>query len=202
MAKTEQGTKTGLPLTREELRMVSEFRKYRDIYKGAEKAGIPKNRAVKTFNKPEFQEELDRQDEVVRLERAKQQVAAEALTNELIDHELAAMVKLDAKEHGSLKLDAIRTALVVNGRIQSGTMRSLEVGAARPDDEGDAVKQGNVYRALFQVQPQSAAPLMPEEPASQQAGKSASQSAAADEPADQSANKTAARFRTGPLKVG
>ena len=106
MAKTEQGTKTGLPLTREELRMVSEFRKYRDIYKGAEKAGIPKNRAVKTFNKPEFQEELDRQDEVVRLERAKQQVAAEALTNELIDHELAAMVEADQLGRGGRSRDA------------------------------------------------------------------------------------------------
>ena len=164
MAKTE---KDPAPLTREQLRMVTEFRKYRDIYKAAEKARIPKNQAVRVFNLAQFQEELDRQDEVVREERARQQVKAEALTNELIDQELATMVRLDSKEHGSLKLDAIRTALVVNGRIQSGTMRSLEVGAARPDDDGEAVRKGNVYSVIFPTAEQAKpAPLLPPEPAS------------------------------------
>ena len=164
MAKTE---KDPAPLTREQLRMVTEFRKYRDIYKAAEKARISKNQAVRVFNLAQFQEELDRQDEVVREERARQQVKAEALTNELIDQELANMVRLDSKEHGSLKLDAIRTALVVNGRIQSGTMRSLEVGAARPDDDGEAVRKGNVYSVIFPTAEQAKpAPLLPPEPAS------------------------------------
>lgn len=154
------------PLTREQLRMVGEFRKYRDIYKAAQKAGVGKNQALRVFHLTQFQEELDRQEEAVRAERARQQVKVEALTNDLIDKSLAELLVLDPNEQGALRLDAIRTALVVNGRIQSGTMRSLEVGAQRQNDDGDAVKQGSVYQAVFSVQgPVEAAPLMPEEPA-------------------------------------
>lgn len=206
MAKTEQEAK---PLTRDELRMVSEFRKYRDIYKAAEKSGIAKNQAVRVFNKPEFQEELDRQDETVRLERARQQVDAEKLTNELIDSELTKVLRLDAKEHGTLKMDAIRTALVVNGRIQSGTMRSLEVGAQRENDDGDTVKTGTVYQALFQpAAPAVVADLMPTEPAAP-AGNKGTREQENKAPAQQTQPKTqtlappaSTRPRTGPLKVG
>ena len=156
---TEEKTK---PLTRQELSFISAWRKYRHLGRAAEKARIAKNQVTRTFNRPEIQDEIERQDEAVRQERAKLEVKAEALTNELIDRELAAMIQLDAKDHGSLKLDAIRTGLVVNGRIQSGTMRSLEVFRSQENRDGDTTGAPNVYQAMVTVS-QAPAPILPED---------------------------------------
>ena len=67
------------PLTREQEKFVAAYRRLKDIYKAAAKAGIPKNVAVRTFNLIQVQEEIERQDDVVRQERARQQVETELL---------------------------------------------------------------------------------------------------------------------------
>src|SRR5690242_18494931 len=87
-------------LDRPTLKMVEAFRKLRDVYKAAEKAKIPKTRAVKVFNSPAFQNELERQEEAVRLERARQEVRDEKLTNEVIDRELLSVILLDVQKQG------------------------------------------------------------------------------------------------------
>lgn len=135
--------------------MVELFRKYREIYKAAEKAGVPKNQAVKVFNRPAFQEELDRQDEAVRAERARQEVRDEKLTNEVIDRELLSVILLPVDKHGSLKLEAIRLGAVMTGRIQAGNTKMLGAGDG-PEKSGAA----NFYQAIVQVQ--EAAPLLPQ----------------------------------------
>ena len=57
------------PLDEKRLKFVHWFRKYRDLYKAAERAGVPKNKAVATWCEPAVQEEFDRQEEAVRAER-------------------------------------------------------------------------------------------------------------------------------------
>lgn len=136
------------PLTRDQLRMVSEFRKYRDIYKAAEKAKIPKNQAVKVFNLITFQEELDRQDEAVRGECAKLEASVTAVTRDFLDNELISFIR---EEKGALKKEAIQLGYVVAGIIQNGSTRSLT--AQIPDPNDDRVPGGSptfIYRATVQ----------------------------------------------------
>jgi hypothetical protein len=144
------------PLDRAALKMVEFFRKYRDVYKAAEKAHVPKNQAVKVFNSAAFQDELERQDEAVRTEKARQEVRDAKLTNQLIDQELISVMVLSAEKHGNLKLEAIRLAGVMTGRIQAGNSRALE-------PQGEPGGRANFYQALVQVQ--EAAPILPEQPA-------------------------------------
>jgi hypothetical protein len=134
------------------VKMVEAFRRYRDVYKAAEKAGIAKTKAVKVFNSAAFQDELERQEEAVRLERARQEARDEKLTNEVIDRELLRVILLDVEKHGTLKLDAIRLGAVMTGRIQAGNTRALDAAA-------DAPRGGGFYQALVQVS--EAAPIVP-----------------------------------------
>jgi hypothetical protein len=144
------------PLTAEELKFATLFVKFRDIYKAAERAKIPRTRATRVFNKPEVQDEIERQMEVVRAERAHVQVAEESLTNKLLDQELINLLRNPGTTE-STKLDAIRLGMVATGRIQAGGTRILDLGA------GEERTTGHFYQALVQVQP--AAPIMPTEPA-------------------------------------
>lgn len=144
-------------LDRAGLKMVEAFRKYRNVYKAAERAGIAKARAVKVFNSAAFQDELERQEEAVRLERARQEVRDEKLTNEVIDRELMRVVLLDVEKHGSLKLDGIRLGAVMMGRIQAGNTKSLEM----PGGGGNA---GGAFSYHAVVQVQEAAPILPVAP--------------------------------------
>lgn len=158
------------PLDKKSLNFVMWFRKYRDIYKAAERAKIAKNQAVKIFSTPAFQDELERQDEAVRMERAKHEVQDEALANPLLDRELVKMIQLDPTKFGNIKLEAIRLGMVATGRIRSGNTVSLD-----PNEKPSG--QANFYQALVQVQPatpivpemaaaaSAAAPLMPQAPA-------------------------------------
>lgn len=183
-------TKEDKPLTREQLRMVAEFRKYRDVYKAAEKAKIPKNSAVRTFNLPAFQEELDRQDEVVRNERAKLEVHAEALTRDFLDKELMGLVQ---KETGSLKKEALALGYVVIGAIQNGSTRSLTAPVTDPND--DRISQGAptfVYHATVAgTLTQTPEPIVPQET-----------KAPAIPPAPPPVPSKPTVNRTGPLKIG
>ena len=72
-------------------------------------------------------------------------------------------MRLDPTEHGSIKMDAIRTALVVNGRIQHGAMRSLELlPPGGGDGDGDsAPRSAHFYQALFKVQETAPTPILP-----------------------------------------
>lgn len=146
------------PLDRAALKMVEFFRRYRDVYKAAEKAKVPKKQAIKVFNSPAFQDELERQDEAVRTEKARQEVRDAKLTNQLIDQELISVMVLPAEKHGSLKLEAIRLAGVMTGRIQAGNSRALD-----PQQGDGAGATAFSYKALVQVQ--EADPILPPQPA-------------------------------------
>ena len=169
MANIEQ-EKEQKPLDRRTLAFVAAFRKYRDIYRAAERAHVPKNQAVRLFNSPAFQEELDRQDEAVRTERAKQEVRVEQLTNDLLDRTHVAILKLDPEKHGSVVLEGLRLGNVITGRIQAGNTRSLEYGIPRGGEGEDAVAAGTVTVVHAQVtmeerarQATAAAPIMGEQ---------------------------------------
>ena len=160
-------TQEPTPLTREELKFVAAYRQYRyggdGIYKAAEKARIPKNRAVRTFNKPEVQEEIDRQDEAVRQERAKQEVKADELTVAFANRELMKTVQqLGDKGDAAQRLEALRLVYVVTGRIQAGTTRVLET--APSGDEGEGAPERFDYRALIKVEQAAPVPIVPAAP--------------------------------------
>ena len=131
------------PLTREQEKFVAAFRKWRDIYKAAAKAGIGKNQAVKTFHLIQVQEEIERQDDAVRQERARQQVETENLTNAFLDHELIMVIRT---ETGALKKEAIQLGYIVTGRIQAGMTRILE-----PAGDSGRQDKPNFYQAFVPV---------------------------------------------------
>src|SRR5579859_2971847 len=147
------------PIDKVGLKFVARYRKTRNIHQAAEAAGIPKSRAVSYFHRLEIQDEIDRQEEAVRQERAVQEVEFENLTNPLIETELIKMLRLDEKEHGTLKLDAIRLALVVNGRIKNGGLMSIETGKQADDDS--VARPSGFYQAIVNVH-HDAAPLVPD----------------------------------------
>lgn len=141
------------PLTKQDLKFCTFWRQYRGtkgIYQAAERAGIPKTRALKTFERQDIQDEIERQDEAVRMERAKQEVVVEKLHGDLIDRELVKVIMLDEKTHGGTKLEGIRLGLVALGRIQAGNTRSL---TGKGDDGDDLGSRGvvNCYQAIVRV---------------------------------------------------
>lgn len=151
---TKDKAKDGQPLDKKRVKFIEWFRKYRDIYRAAERAGIAKSRACAVFNEPAVQDELERQEEAVRMERARVEVVAEKITNEEIDRELLSVIRLPVKEYGSLKLEAIRLGAVMTGRIQAGNTRAIDA-----QQGAEATQGGWSYRATVQVE--EAAPLMP-----------------------------------------
>jgi hypothetical protein len=131
-------------LNKTDLDSVFWFRRYRDPYKAAEHCGIPRRSARAHFNRAEIQEELERQDNAVIAERARIQVHAENLTNDLLDKELLTLVTLDEHVHPEAKRKAIELGYILTGRIESGGTRSLEA------KEGPDAKP-NFYQAFVQV---------------------------------------------------
>ncbi len=158
---TRKQSRAEKPLDRQGLTFATAWRKYRDIYKAAEKAGVARSRAVSFFNRPEVQEEIDRQDEAVRMERAVQEVKAEILTVELIDAELMAAVK---SEKGAHKQAAMELAYVRLGKVQAGALRSTDVPANQNPNGGINFGSPLVYQAFTQATPVEApAPIVPVE---------------------------------------
>jgi hypothetical protein len=157
------------PLNRQELAFATWFCRFRDIYKAAEKAKIPKTQAGKLFNRIEIQEEIERQQDVHRQECARQLVAAENLNNELLDRELVLLIRAHREKTPTVAREAIQLGYIALGRIQAGTTRVLEqIGA------GDAAGSGQVgfYQAFVPVGMPvgmpvdvAPAPILPEEPA-------------------------------------
>jgi hypothetical protein len=184
-------TKEDKPLTREELRFVTEFRKYRDIPKAAQKAKIARNRMYKIFNSTAFQEELDRQEEAVRQERAKLEVKVEALTRDFLDQEMAALIRTS---EGSIKKEALALGYVVLGTIQNGGMRSTSgpQSGDSGDDPGKTVQPTFIYRATVEGTVTQAEPLVSETPLPPPIVPQAPTKPIASSPASR---------RAGPLKI-
>jgi hypothetical protein len=168
MPKQDETEKDPRPLNAAELKFATMYVKFRDIYKAAERSRIPRTQAVKTFNKTAVQEEIDRQMEVVRVERARQQVQDENLTNQLLDKAMIALLT-DPKTSDSLRLEALRLGYVVTGKIQAGSTKVLDGAPAAGDEDRGAAPFS--YRAVVQVSPSApaaaaaavAAPILPQE---------------------------------------
>jgi hypothetical protein len=127
---------------------------------------------VSFFNRPEVQEEIDRQDEAVRMERAVQEVKAEILTVELIDAELMAAVK---SERGAHKQAAMELAYVRLGKVQAGALRSTDVPANPNPNGGVNFGAPFVYQAFNQMPTEVPAPYVKEEPGSESASQPVSE---------------------------
>lgn len=157
------------PLTRKDHQFVDWFRKYRDIYKAAERAGIAKNQAKKTYERIEIQEEIERQDSVVERERARVQVEAEGITRNMLDAELLQLIMLDPKRYSGAKQRAIELGYVRAGVMQVGNTKSLDLTPPNPDDDAP---MPTVYQALFTVgvSATQATPIMPSAVVSPEAG--------------------------------
>lgn len=153
------------PLDRQGEKFATWYVKYRDIYKAAEKSHVAKNQAVRVFNRSEVQDEIERQEEVLRVERAKQQVETENLTNEILDRKLLKVIGLDETKHGSLILEAIRLGNVLTGRIRAGNTQSLE-----PNGSKENTGAPNFYQA-FVPMGVPVASLLPEERQEQESEK-------------------------------
>jgi|GEM_PF-5814256 len=150
------------PLTAQKMKFATLFVRLRDIYKAGERAHLPKNRVVTIFNEPAVQDEIDRQQEAIRLERAKQQVQDENLTNDLLDRELITLIRGKETPVGT-KLDGIRLGMVATGRIQAGGAKIMELppSPAGADNGGVAFYQAFVKRVDTPpepILPQAAAP--------------------------------------------
>jgi hypothetical protein len=198
------------PLDKRALAFVAAFRRYRDIYRAAERAHVPKSQAVRIFNSPAFQDELDRQDEAVREERARQEVKAEALTNEFLDQRLISVINLEEKTHGDLVLDALRLGNVITGRIQAGNTRSLGAGLdADTPAQGGAITVFHAQVTMEQGR-QAAAPILGEQGGEQGEGirdKGAGNGALglapmSSVPSSGAPTSAPKRSRLGPARIG
>ena len=132
-------------LTAQQMKFATAYVRWRDVYKAASHAKINRNRAVRTFNLPQVQDEIERQQEVLRQERAKVQVEEELLTDSLLDGELVRLIR-DKDSGASLQLEGIRLGYVVRGRIQAGNTRVLEQA-----EKGDGPMNAGVGAGSFQA---------------------------------------------------
>lgn len=139
---------------------VFHFIRYRDVYKAAEKAHIPKNQAKRTYERIEIQEEIERQVGLVDRERARVQVEAEGITRNFLDIRLVQLINLDEKKHAATVKGALELGYVRAGVLQVGNTKSLDLTPVSVDDDAP---QPTVYQALFTVGVTAqAAPLIPE----------------------------------------
>lgn len=185
------------PITKEEEKFALWYIKYRNIYKAADRAGIPKNKAKATFDRLEVQEEIERQENAVMVERAKIQASAENLNNDLLDRELLKLITLDEHTHGSIKQRAIELGLVLTGRIQMGNTKTMDLSLSVSED----APLPTVYQAFIPVGvPVSVSPIIPEPSALQSAirAQTSPQPALSDSPAD----TNSAPPKTGRLVIG
>lgn len=159
-----QNKNTEKPLSAEELKFCTLYVRFRDIYKAADRAKIKRGNAVRTFNKLTVQDEIERQMEALRSERAKVTVEEEQLDNKLLDLELINLLR-GKETSDSLKLEAIRLGYVAIGKIQAGSTRVLDQTPAQASAmQGDDRSPG-FYKAFVQIQrEQDAAPIVPVAP--------------------------------------
>ena len=144
------------PLSRDDLKYVDSFRRTRDVTKAGQRIHLGPWQAKRLHDRIEIQEEIERQDNIVMTERAKVQVAAEGLTNDLLDSELMKLILLDAEKSPDAKRRSIELGYVLTGRIESGNTRSLEA------KEGPDAKP-NFYQAFVQVGGTvTVSPILPE----------------------------------------
>ena len=156
MPRKDKDSEPPRPLDRKEMRFITAFFRMRDIYKAAQKAGIPKNQATKIFNKIEVQEEIERQQDVLRQEQARQEVEIQNLTGEWLDAQLARVIR---DEKGTVATDAIRLGYVAIGRIQAGMTRVLDPGG--PGGAESVATPPNFYQAFMPVGV-AVSPLLPD----------------------------------------
>lgn len=148
-----------LPLTKQDEKFVFWFLKYRDVYKAAERASIPKNRAKRTYDRIEIQEEIERQQSVVERERARVQVEAEGITKAMLDVELMQLIMLDSKKYSAAKLRGIELGYVRAGVLQVGNTKSLDLMPSGDDE----TPLPTVYQALIRVGASvDVTPILPE----------------------------------------
>lgn len=191
------------PLSADELKFCTLYVRFRDIYKAADRAKIKRGNAVRTFNKLTVQDEIERQMEALRSERAKVTVEEEQLDNKLLDLELINLLR-GKETSDSLKLEAIRLGYVAIGKIQAGSTRVLDQTPAQASAmQGDDRSPG-FYKAFVQIQrEQDAAPIVPVAPSPADAPVAAPAppvaSAPPVSPTPPTVNKTA---KPGSIRIG
>lgn len=144
---------TDRPLTPKEQKFIRFYVKpgVRDLEKAAQLAGMKGREGKVLYNRPEVREDIDRRLLMIQQEQAKLDAKEEVLSDTALDHALAAMVGLDAKEHGGTKLAAITLGLVVKGRIETRHAKAVQrAGVGRPSIYGYimASAPGGVVAAL------------------------------------------------------
>jgi hypothetical protein len=148
------------PLTKEDLRYVDWFRKTRDVTRAGERAGLGPIQAKRLHERIEIQEEIERQDNIVLGERARVQVEAENINNDILDRELLKLILLDAEKNPDAKRRSIELGYVLTGRIQAGNTRSLDLAPATDD-----TPLSTVYQAFIPVGvPVEVCPILPDQP--------------------------------------
>ena len=191
------------PLSAEELKFCTLYVRFRDIYKAADRAKIKRGNAVRTFNKLAVQDEIERQMEAVRSERAKVTVEEEQLDNKLLDLELINLLR-GKETSDSLKLEAIRLGYVAIGKIQAGSTRVLDQTPAQASAmQGDDRAPG-FYKAFVQIQrEQDAAPIVPVAPSPADAPVAApAPPAAAAPPASPTPPTVNKAAKPGSMRIG
>lgn len=149
------------PLTKQDYDFCRWFLQYRDFYRAAEKVGLAKNQAKKTYNRIEIQEEIERQQAVIEREQAKVTIAAQGITREMLDARLYQLLNLDVKKNSGAVHRAIELGYVRAGVLQVGSTRSLDLTPPNPDDE---TPMPTVYQAFFTVgvSTAQATPILPQ----------------------------------------
>jgi hypothetical protein len=146
------------PLTKKDYDFCRWFLQYRDYYRAAEKVGLAKNQAKRTYDRIEIQDEIERQQAVVEREQAKVTVAAQGITREMLDARLFQLINLDVKSNAGAVHRAIELGYVRAGVLQVGNTKSLDLTPPNPDDE---TPMPTVYQAMFTVGVSAATPIMP-----------------------------------------
>jgi hypothetical protein len=172
------------PLLEDEQRFVYHYLRLGAVpekaYLAEQKAKLPKGTGAKMLKRRHVIDEIDRRKALVEFEehkiiaRDKAKLAAEedarhSVTLDKLEKALDGVISLDAKEHGTVVLEAIRLGLVYTGTIRNGNMVRLVVEDPNKtkDTPEDQNPSGSFYRSIFNAMPQGdiraeAHPLLPD----------------------------------------
>lgn len=142
-------TYTDRLLSADEQKFVRFYVKYRDIEEAAQHARLKKGTGKRMFQRPAVREDIDRRIGMIEKEETIQDVRSMHLAAEVLDVELKNVCQLDPKLHGSLKMEGLRLAYIVTGRLKD---RNLEAVGLPALGAGQQEGMPAFYQQMFQHQ--------------------------------------------------
>jgi hypothetical protein len=143
---------TDRPLSADEQRFVRHYVKHRDLEKAAALAKLTgKMTGKKMYARPAVREDIDRRIAVLDGVTLEMDVKELMLAADILDVELRNVCQLNAKEFGTLKMDGLRLAYILTGRLKDRNLEAIGTNSGTSTNDQPAFYQQMFHQAQTQI---------------------------------------------------